>query len=136
MRWGQFNSLGTKGCSLREPILGCLCENIAKPVLGTLAALNSAASIVPVNVMVRMPRPGTMAHRWRRLDLISRLLWCDTECTLATAGDAANRTADNRATRSRRVVADRGTMGNAVGNALGVGVQRCSKQHDRGGARQ
>jgi hypothetical protein len=136
VRWGQFNSLGTKGCPLREPTLGCFCENIAKPALGTLAALNSAASIVPVNVMVRMPHPGAMARRRRRLDLISRLLWCDTECAFETADDAANRTADNRANRSRRVVANRGTMGNAVGNALGVDVQRCSEHHDRGGAGQ
>jgi len=100
--------------------LAHLCENIAKPALA--AALNSTPIIiVPANVMVGMSHVGAMVYRQRRLDWICGLLGCDTERTFKTADDAANCATDNGADRSRRVVANRGTMGDAVGDALGVG---------------
>jgi hypothetical protein len=73
MRWGQFNSVGTKGYPLRELSLGYLCENIAKPALGP--APNSAPIIImPVNMMIGMPHVRAMVHRGRWLDWIRRLL--------------------------------------------------------------
>jgi len=96
VRWGQlFNCLGTRGCSLRELSLGYLCENIAKPALGTVAALNSAVAIGPVNTLVGTPPVMAMVHRGRRFDLISDLLRRDTECTFKAADDAANCATDN-----------------------------------------
>src|SRR5262249_9617993 len=105
------------------------------PALG--AALNSAPIIiVPVNMMIGMAHVRAMVHRGRWLDWICRLLWRKTECTFKSADDAANCAANNRANRSRRVVCNRDTMGNAGGDALGVGVKRRSERHDRDGARQ
>jgi hypothetical protein len=115
VRWGHFNSLGTKGCALRERTLNSFCENIAKPGLDTHPTELSCEYYMNASP-ARDGAPG------RGLELISRLLWRHTEYAFKTADDAANRTSDNRANWSRRIVANRGTMGNAIGNALGVGI--------------
>jgi hypothetical protein len=81
-------------------------------------------AIVPVNVTMGMPHAGAVVRRGSRLDRISRVLWTNAECSLKTADDSTDGPAYHSANRSCRVIPDRSTVGNSIGNALRVGGQR------------